>query len=52
MRVVIADVREDHLKDARARFVSQKLSRRIKCLKLDVTNRVQVAILVHDADQA
>jgi len=39
MRVVIADVREDHLKDARAWFVSQKQSRRIKCLKLDVTNR-------------
>jgi NAD(P)-dependent dehydrogenase (short-subunit alcohol dehydrogenase family) len=36
---VIADVREDHLKDARAWFVSQKQSRRIKCLKLDVTNR-------------
>jgi NADP-dependent 3-hydroxy acid dehydrogenase YdfG len=39
MRVVIADVREDHLKDARAWFVSQHLSRRVKCLKLDVTNR-------------
>ncbi len=39
MRVVIADVREDHLKDARAWFVSQKLSRRVKCVKLDVTNR-------------
>ena len=31
MRVVIADVRQDHLKDARAWFVSQKQSRRIKC---------------------
>jgi NAD(P)-dependent dehydrogenase (short-subunit alcohol dehydrogenase family) len=39
MRVVIADVREDHLKDARAWFVSQKQSRRVKCVKLDVTNR-------------
>src|SRR5215510_9329918 len=39
MRVVIADVREDHLKDARAWFLSQKQSRRIRCVKLDVTNR-------------
>ncbi|HEX6396626.1 MAG TPA: SDR family NAD(P)-dependent oxidoreductase [Steroidobacteraceae bacterium] len=49
MRVVIADVREDHLKDARAGFVSQKQSRRIKCLKLDVTNR---RAYVRAADQA
>jgi NAD(P)-dependent dehydrogenase (short-subunit alcohol dehydrogenase family) len=39
MRVAIADVREDHLKDARAWFVSQKQSRRVKTIKLDVTNR-------------
>ncbi|MCM3879653.1 MAG: SDR family NAD(P)-dependent oxidoreductase, partial [Vicinamibacterales bacterium] len=39
MRVVMADVREDHLKDARAWFVSQQQSRRVKCIKLDVTNR-------------
>src|SRR5262245_19957943 len=39
MRVVIADVRDDHLKDARAWFLSQKQSRRIRCVKLDVTNR-------------
>ena len=38
MRVVIADVRDDHLKDARAWFLSQKQSRRIRCIKLDVTN--------------
>jgi NAD(P)-dependent dehydrogenase (short-subunit alcohol dehydrogenase family) len=49
MRVVIADVREDHLKEARAWFVSQKQSRRIKCLKLDVTNRKAYA---RAADQA
>ena len=49
MRVVIADVREDHLKDARAWFVSQQQSRRIKCLKLDVTNR---KAYVRAADQA
>jgi NADP-dependent 3-hydroxy acid dehydrogenase YdfG len=49
MRVVIADVREDHLKDARAWFVSQHLSRRVKCVKLDVTNRKAYA---RAADQA
>jgi len=49
MRVVIADVREDHLKDARAWFVSQHLSRRVKCVKLDVTNRKGYA---RAADQA
>jgi NADP-dependent 3-hydroxy acid dehydrogenase YdfG len=39
MRVVMADVRQDHLDEARAWFVSQKQSRRVKCIKLDVTNR-------------
>jgi NAD(P)-dependent dehydrogenase (short-subunit alcohol dehydrogenase family) len=52
MRVVIADVREDHLKDARAWFVSQKLSRRIKCLKLDVTNRRAYARAADQAEKA
>jgi len=52
MRVVIADVREDHLKDARAWFVSQKQSRRIKCLKLDVTNRKAYARAADQAEQA
>jgi short-subunit dehydrogenase len=49
---VIADVREDHLKDARAWFVSQKLSRRIKCLKLDVTNRRAYARAADQAEKA
>ena len=52
MRVVIADVREDHLKDARAWFVSQHLSRRIKCLKLDVTNRKAYARAADQAEKA
>ncbi|HTU65551.1 MAG TPA: SDR family NAD(P)-dependent oxidoreductase [Steroidobacteraceae bacterium] len=39
MKVVIADVREDHLKDAKAWFSAQKKSRRVRCVKLDVTNR-------------
>jgi len=52
MRVVIADVREDHLKDARAWFVSQHLSRRVKCLKLDVTNRKGYARAADQAEKA
>ncbi len=52
MRVVLADVREDHLKDARAWFVSQKQSRRIKCLKLDVTNRKGYARAADQAEKA
>jgi NAD(P)-dependent dehydrogenase (short-subunit alcohol dehydrogenase family) len=52
MRVVIADVRDDHLKDARAWFVSQKLSRRIKCVKLDVTNRKAYARAADQAEKA
>jgi NAD(P)-dependent dehydrogenase (short-subunit alcohol dehydrogenase family) len=52
MRVVIADVREDHLKDARAWFVSQHQSRRIKCLKLDVTNRKAYARAADQAEKA
>jgi len=52
MRVIIADVREDHLKDARAWFVSQKQSRRIKCLKLDVTNRRAYARVADQAEKA
>src|SRR6478672_7657958 len=39
MRVVMADVREDHLEAARAWFLSQQQSRRVKAVKLDVTNR-------------
>ena len=52
MRVVIADVREDHLKDARAWFVSQKQSRRVKCIKLDVTNRKAYARAADAAEKA
>ena len=52
MRVVIADVRDDHLKDARAWFVSQKQSRRIKCVKLDVTNRRGYARAADQAEKA
>lgn len=52
MRVVIADVREDHLKDARAWFLSQKQSRRIKCVKLDVTNRKAYARAADQAEKA
>ena len=51
MRVVIADVREDHLKDARAWFVSQHLSRRVKCLKLDVTNRKAYTRIADQAEK-
>ena len=52
MRVVIADVREDHLADARAWFVSQKQSRRIKTIKLDVTNRKAYARAADKAEDA
>ncbi|HET7812718.1 MAG TPA: SDR family NAD(P)-dependent oxidoreductase [Steroidobacteraceae bacterium] len=52
MRVVLADVREDHLKDARAWFLSQKQSRRIRCIKLDVTNRRAYARAADAAEKA
>ncbi len=52
MRVVIADVREDHLKDARAWFLSQQQSRRIRCIKLDVTNRKAYARAADAAEKA
>ncbi|HEU4591540.1 MAG TPA: SDR family NAD(P)-dependent oxidoreductase [Steroidobacteraceae bacterium] len=52
MRVVIADLREDHLKDARAWFVSQKQSRRVRCVKLDVTNRRAYARAADQAEKA
>ncbi|MEJ0088038.1 MAG: SDR family oxidoreductase [Pseudomonadota bacterium] len=52
MRVVIADVRDDHLADARAWFVSQKQSRRIKTIKLDVTNRKAYARAADKAEAA
>lgn len=52
MRVVIADVREDHLKDARAWFLSRKQSRRIRCVKLDVTNRKAYARAADAAEKA
>ena len=52
MRVVIADVREDHLKEARAWFLSQKQSRRIRCVRLDVTNRKAYARAADAAEKA
>jgi NAD(P)-dependent dehydrogenase (short-subunit alcohol dehydrogenase family) len=52
MRVVIADVREDHLKEARAWFLSRKLSRRIRCVRLDVTNRKAYARAADAAEKA
>jgi NADP-dependent 3-hydroxy acid dehydrogenase YdfG len=52
MRVVMADVRQDHLDEARAWFVGQKLSRRVKALKLDVTNRKAYARAADKAETA
>jgi NAD(P)-dependent dehydrogenase (short-subunit alcohol dehydrogenase family) len=52
MKVVIADVRDDHLKDAKAWFLSQKLSRRVRTLKLDVTNRRAYARAADKAEAA
>jgi len=52
MKVVIADVRDDHLKDAKAWFISQKLSRRVRTIKLDVTNRKAYARAADKAEKA
>jgi NADP-dependent 3-hydroxy acid dehydrogenase YdfG len=52
MRVVMADVRQDHLDEARAWFLSQKLSRRVKAVKLDVTNRRAFARAADKAEAA
>jgi len=52
MKVVIADVRDDHLKDAKAWFLAQKLSRRVRTLKLDVTNRKAYARAADKAEAA
>src|SRR5689334_9383553 len=52
MRVVMADVREDHLDAARAWFLSQKQSRRVKALRLDVTNRKAYARAADKAEAA
>lgn len=52
MKVVIADVRDDHLKDAKAWFISQKLGRRVRTIKLDVTNRKAYARAADKAEKA
>ncbi len=52
MKVVIADVRDDHLKDAKAWFVAQKLGRRVRTIKLDVTNRKAYARAADKAENA
>jgi NAD(P)-dependent dehydrogenase (short-subunit alcohol dehydrogenase family) len=52
MKVVIADVREDHLADARAWFLAQKQSRRVRTVKLDVTNRRAYARAADKAEKA
>jgi NAD(P)-dependent dehydrogenase (short-subunit alcohol dehydrogenase family) len=43
MKVVIADVREDHLESARARFAEAGQADQILALKLDVTDRAAFA---------
>ncbi len=52
MRVVIADVRDDHLAEAKAWFLSQKQSRRVRAIKLDVTNRKAYARAAAAAEKA
>jgi len=52
MSVVMADVRQDHLDAARGWFQSQKLGRRVKALKLDVTNRKAYARAADKAEAA
>ncbi len=52
MKVVIADVRDDHLKDAKDWFISQKLGRRVRTIKLDVTNRKAYARAADKAEKA
>ncbi len=52
MKVVIADVRDDHLNDAKAWFLSQKLGRRVRTIKLDVTNRKAYARAADKAEKA
>lgn len=52
MRVVMADVRQDHLDAARAWFASQKLGRRVKAVRLDVTNRKAFARAADRAEAA
>jgi len=52
MRVVIADVRADHLAEARAGFLAQQQSRRVRCVKLDVTNRKAFARAADKAEAA
>ena len=52
MRVVMADVRQDHLDEAKAWFLSQKQSRRVKAIKLDVTNRKAYAKAADKAEAA
>jgi NAD(P)-dependent dehydrogenase (short-subunit alcohol dehydrogenase family) len=52
MKVVIADVRDDHLAEAKAWFLSQKQSRRVRTVKLDVTNRRAYARAADKAEKA
>jgi NADP-dependent 3-hydroxy acid dehydrogenase YdfG len=49
MKVVIADIRDDHLQEAREFFIQAQLDERVHALKLDVTDR---AAYVRAADEA
>ena len=52
MNVVIADVRDDHLDEARAWFAEAGLAERAHVLKLDVTDRQAYAAAADEAEAA
>lgn len=52
MKVVIADVREDHLGQAREEFAAEGLAGNVHALRLDVTDREAYAAAAEEAERA
>jgi NAD(P)-dependent dehydrogenase (short-subunit alcohol dehydrogenase family) len=52
MRAVIADIRDDHIDEARAHFESAGLKDSVRVIKLDVTDREAYAAAADEAERA
>ena len=51
MRVVIADLRQDHIDEALAWFEERQLGRKVHAIKLDVTDRKAMAAAADEVEQ-
>ena len=51
MKVVIADLRQDHIDEAMAWFEERQLARQVHAIRLDVTDRQAMAAAADETEQ-